>query len=116
MLAQWDEGAMNELTGFILVLYGMIGTFRATELLRRNRLPANACATLAVTGIMITIGGLGLMVGAPVAALIFLLLLGRRGLLLYNQRMLQRRLRGRDFWPGAWPEAMLSLLLLIGSV
>jgi hypothetical protein len=56
------------------------------------------------------------MVGAPVAALIFLLLLGRRGLLLYNQRMLQRRLRGRDFWPGAWPEAMLSLLLLIGSV
>ena len=107
---------MSELTGFILVLYGMMATFRATEQLRRARLPANACATLAVLGIMLAIGGLGLMAGAPVAALLFLLLLARRGVLLYCQRLVQRRLRRRDFWPAAWPEACLSMLLLIGSV
>lgn len=107
---------MNQLAGFILVLYGMIGTYRATELLHRNRLPAGACGTLAVLGIMIALGGIGLALGTPAALVIIPLLLARRGLLVYNQRLLHRRIRGRDIWPAAWPEAALTLLLIVVSV
>jgi hypothetical protein len=106
---------MNQLAGFILVLYGMIGTYRATELLHRNRLPVAACGALALLGIMIALGGIGLALGTPAALLLIVLLVARRGLLVYIQRKLHGRIRGRDIWPAAWPEAALTLLLIVGS-
>ena len=107
---------MNQLAGFILVLYGMIGTYRATEELHRNRLPAAACGALALLGIMIALGGIGLALGTPAALVLILLLVARRGLLVYNQRLKLGRIRGRDLWPAAWPEAALTLLLIVSSL
>lgn len=110
------RGRMTLLAGFILVPYGMIGTFRATELLRKDRLPQFDCALLAMLGLMLAMGGLGLLLVAPAAFVVVPLLLARRGLLIYNARLLRGRVRRRDLWPGAWPDVALTTLIVLGTL
>lgn len=107
---------MTILAGFILVLYGLIGTFRATELLRKDRLPQFDCAALALLGFTIALGGLGLMLYTPVAYAVVPLLIVRRGLTVYNARLLRGRVRRRDLWPDAWPEVALTSLIVLASL
>jgi amino acid permease len=107
---------MLEIAGFLMVPYGVIGIFRATEQGRRHRLPPRAVLALTLLGMLVTVAGLGLMLGSPIAAFIPFVLLVRRGMLLYTARLRRRYWRWYDLWPGAWPDAALLLLLLFGSL
>ncbi len=106
---------MSILAGFILIPYGVLGSFRATDLLRRARLPVADCGLMALLGVALVFGGLGLLLGTPAGAAIIGLLAAWRLLALYNSRLLRGRIRRRDIWPAAAPELALSALILLGA-
>ncbi|HEY8837006.1 MAG TPA: hypothetical protein VIO16_04860 [Dehalococcoidia bacterium] len=106
---------MSILAGFILIPFGVIGSFRATESLRRDRLPVVDCGLMAVLGVAIVFGGLGMLVGTPVGLAAIALLAAWRVLALYNARLVRGRVVRRDVWPGALPELALSLMIAVGN-
>ncbi len=106
---------MSILAGFVLIPFGVLGSFRATELLRRERLPAADCGLMALLSVALVLGGLGLMLGTPAGFVVIVLLVTWRLLALYNARLLQGRVRRRDFWPAAAPELVLSALIVLGT-
>ena len=106
---------MSIVAGFILVLFGVTGCYRATELLRRAKLPVVDCGLMAVLGVALALGGLGLLLGTPVGALVVGLLIGWRVLAVYNARLARGRILRRDVWPAAAPEVVLCVSILLGS-
>ncbi len=106
---------MSILAGFILIPFGAVGCFRATEMLRAGRLPVADCGFSALMGLLLIFAGLGLLLGSPIALAVILLLAVWRGLALYNARLRNGRIRRRDVWPGAVPELTLALLVALGS-
>jgi len=113
--AMAETGGVTELAGFILIPYGVIGSYRATDWLRRARLPQADCAALALLGLALVLGGLGLLLGSPAGVVVVGVLAVWRALALYNARLLRGRLRRRDLWPGAAGDLCLSALILFGS-
>src|SRR5689334_20649071 len=93
--------AMAILAGFLLIPYGLTGSFRATALLRRARLPTVDCGLMAVLGVALVFGGLGLLMGTPAGIAVIVLLVAWRALALYNARLLRGRTVRRDIWPAA---------------
>ncbi len=106
---------MTFLAGFLLVPYGLRGSFQATELLRRARLPLADCSLMAALAVGLILGGLGLLLGAPAGVAVIALLVAWRGLAVYNARLLRGRLRLRDLWPSAAPDLILAGLIALGS-
>lgn len=106
---------MSFLAGFLLVPFGLRGSFVATDLLHKARLPLVDCWLMAVLAVALILGGLGLLLGAPAGFAVIALLVGWRGLALYNARLLRGRLRRRDLWPAAAPELVLACLVALGS-
>jgi hypothetical protein len=109
------DGRVSILAGFILIPYGLWGTFKATETLRRALLPVADCGIAAMLGVAIILSGLGLLIGAPIGIAAIALLAARRGLAIYNARLLRGRVTRGDIWPAAIPELGLSLLVILGS-
>ncbi|HZU76971.1 MAG TPA: hypothetical protein VFA70_09425 [Dehalococcoidia bacterium] len=103
------------LAGFALILYGTLGCFRATELLRRHTLPVADCGATALLGVLLILSGLGLLLGSPIGVLVILLLAVWRALALYNAHLRYGRLRRRDVWPAAVPDLALAALVALGS-
>jgi hypothetical protein len=107
---------MSFLAGFLLIPYGVLGSFRATELLRRALLPVADCGLMAMLGVALAFGGLGLLLGTPVELAVIGLLAVWRGLALYNARLLHGRLRRSDVWPATAPDLALATLIALGAV
>lgn len=106
---------MSILAGFILIPYGVMGSFRATDLLRRARLPIADCGLMAMLGVALVFGGLGLLLGTPAGAVVITLLLIWRLLAVYNARLLRGRITRRDIWPAAAPELALGVMIALGA-
>jgi hypothetical protein len=106
---------MSILAGFLLVPYGLRGSFQASALLRGARLPAADCGLMAALGVALMLGGLGLLLGAPAGIAVIAVLIAWRGLAIYNARMLRGRITRRDVWPSSAPELALACLVALGS-
>jgi hypothetical protein len=106
---------MTFLAGFLLVPYGLRGSFQASELLRRARLPRADCGLMAALAVSLMLGGLGLLLGAPAGVAVIALLIAWRGLAVYNARLMRGRLRLRDVWPASAPDLALACLIALGS-
>jgi len=107
---------MDILAGFLLITYGVIGSFKATALLRRERLPAVDCGIMAMLGLVLVLGGLALLLRAPVGLPLIALLATWRGLAIYNAKLLKGRSSRRDLWPGAAPELALSTVIVLSML
>lgn len=106
---------MSILAGFILIPYGIVGSFKATESLRRSRLPVADCGAMALLGVALVLGGLGLLFGTPAGVAVIALLVAWRLLAVYNARLVRGRIVRRDLWPAAVPELALAALISLGS-
>jgi hypothetical protein len=109
------EAGVSILAGFILIPYGVLGSFRATELLRRARLPVVDCGVMALLGVALVLGGLGLLMGTPAGVFVIALLLTWRLLAVYNARLMRGRIARRDIWPAAAPELALAVMIALGA-
>lgn len=107
---------MTILAGFLLVPYGLRGSFQASQLLRTARLPLVDCGLMAALAVALILGGLGLLLGAPAGFAVIALLVAWRGLALYNARLLHGRLRAGDLWPAAAPDLVLACLIALGAL
>jgi len=103
------------LAGFILIPYGVVGAYRATESLRRTQLPVADCAAGALLGLALALGGLALLLGSPAGVLVIGVLCAFRGLRVYNARLLRGRTVRQDLWPAVAPELALVALIALGA-
>jgi hypothetical protein len=106
---------MRTLAGFLLIPYGVVGIYRATELLRHTPLPAADSAFGVLLGMALVLGGLGLLLGTPAGAFVIGALVLSRGLKAYNARLLRGSTQRRDLWPGAAPDLALVALVALGG-
>lgn len=105
---------LSIVAGMLLIPYGFAGSYRATALLQQSQLPWADCALMALLGVALIFGGLGLLMGTPAADVVLLVLLAWRGLAVYNARLQRGRLTRRDFLPAAVPDLTLAALIVGG--
>lgn len=106
---------MDILAGLIAVLVGALSAYRAGAGRRRSPLPAAAHGAMALLSVLIVFCGFELLLGSPAGLAILPVLCLRRGLAIYNARLLSGGVRRADLWPAAGDLA-LGALAFVGTV
>jgi hypothetical protein len=83
--------------------------------MRRAKLPVADCGVMALLGVALIFGGLGLLMGTPAGAVVIVLLLIWRSLSVYNARLIRGRITRRDIWPAAMPDLALAVMIALGA-